>query len=65
MVIVEKLKYDVFDGSWRNWMLRLLCVMVDDLKEIMFGVFEDYENVFVFKDDFDKMNNVWMVEFRV
>jgi hypothetical protein len=29
---------------------------MDDLEEIMLGVFEDREDAFTFEDDFDKMD---------
>lgn len=31
----------------------------------MFGVFKDYEYVFVFEDDFDEFDDVGVVEFGV
>ena len=35
-------------------------MVVDDLEEIMLGVFEDHEYAFAFEDDFDKMDECWM-----
>jgi hypothetical protein len=39
-----------------------LCVVVYDLEKIMFGVFEDHEYTFLFKDNLNQVYQVWMRE---
>lgn len=39
-------------------------MVVDDLEEIMLGVFKDHEDAFAFQNDFDKMYERWVGEFR-
>jgi hypothetical protein len=34
--------------------------MVDDLEQVVFGVFEDHEDAFAFENDLDKMDEGWM-----
>ena len=38
-------------------------MVVDDLKQIMFGILKCHVNAFVFSNDFCKFDNVSMVEF--
>lgn len=33
---------------------------MDDLEEIVLGVFEDHEDAFTFEDDLDKMDEGWV-----
>ena len=35
-------------------------MMMDDLKEVMLGVFEDHEDTFIFEDDFHKIDDIRM-----
>ncbi len=55
---VEQLKHDTFDGGGRDGMPRWLGVVMDDLQEVMLGVFEDHKDAFVFQDDLDKANDI-------
>ena len=38
-------------------------MVVNDLEEIMFSVFENHEDAFVLKNDFDQIDNVRVREF--
>ena len=35
-------------------------MVVDDLEQVVFGVFENHEDAFAFEDDFDQMDEGWM-----
>jgi hypothetical protein len=37
---------------------------MDDLKEVMLGVFEDHEDAFVFQDNFYEPDDIHMAQFR-
>jgi hypothetical protein len=39
-----------------------LCVVVNDLQEVMFTVFKNHENAFVLQDDLDKVDQVGVVK---
>ena len=38
-----------------------LSVVVNDLKKIMLAVFEHHEHAFVLENDFDEMDQIWML----
>jgi len=35
-------------------------VVMDDLEQVVFGVFKHHEDAFTFENDFDKMDEGWM-----
>ena len=50
---IQELEHDALDGCWWNSMPCWLCVVMNDLKEIMLGVFKHHKDTLVFKDDLD------------
>jgi hypothetical protein len=53
LAAVEQLEHDALDGGWWDRMARLLCVVVDDLQQVMFCVLKDHEDALVLEDSFD------------
>lgn len=39
-----------------------LCMVMDDLEQVMFCVLEHHEDTFVFQDDFNQTNDIHMTE---
>ena len=37
--------------------------MVDDLEQVMLGVLENHEDAFVFENDLDQIDDVWVGKF--
>lgn len=61
---VEKLEqYRPDHGRWNRMSLRLGVVM-NDLEQVMLGIFEHHEDALVFQNDFLQLHNVWMVQLR-
>ncbi len=61
---VEKLEEDAFDHWCGNGMAGWLSVMVYDLEEIMFAIFEDHEDAFVFEDNLHEVDKIRVRQFR-
>ena len=59
---IQELKQYGFDRGCRNSMSSWLCVVVNDLQEIMLAVFKDHINAFLLQDDFDQVDQIWMVK---
>ena len=57
---VQKLKHDAFHGGRRDRMSSRLSVMMDDLQQIVLGIFKHHEDAFVFEDDFDEADDIHM-----
>ena len=38
-------------------------MVLDDLEEVVFAVFEDHEDAFVFEDGFDQVDHICVGEF--
>jgi len=60
---VQKLEEDGFDHAGGYGSARWLGVVVDDLQQVVLAVLEDHEDAFVFKNDFDKVDEVWVSKF--
>jgi len=59
---IEKLEEDGLDRGGGNGIAGRLCVMVDDLKQVMLGVLEYHEDAFILQDDFHKVDHVRVVQ---
>jgi hypothetical protein len=55
---LQELVQDGFDGPGGNGLALRLVVVVNDLEQVVFGIFEDYEDALVFQDDFIGMYDV-------
>ena len=61
---VEQLEEDALDGRCRDRVAGRLGVVVDDLKQIVFGVLEHHENALVLEDDLDQVDEVGVGQLR-
>lgn len=59
---VEELEHDAFDGGRGYRMTRLLCVVVDDLQEIMLGVLKHHEYALVLEHDLAEFDDIAVAE---
>lgn len=60
---VEQLKHDAFHGCRWDGVPSWLCVVVNDLEEIVFGILKYHEDALVFEDDFDEPDHVYVAQF--
>jgi len=60
---IEELEEDGFDHTGGYGSAGWLGVVVDDLQEVVLAVLEDHEDTFVFQNDFDKVDEVWVSKF--
>lgn len=62
LAAVEQLEHDALDGLRRHGMARLLCVVVDDLQQVVLGVLKDHEDGFILQDDLVQADDVGVAE---
>lgn len=60
---VQELEEDGADHTGLDCVALRLGVVVDDLEEVMLGIFEDHEDAFVFEYDFFQLDDVGVREF--
>jgi hypothetical protein len=60
---IKQLEHDTLHRSRWNGMTSRLSVVMDDLQEIMLGVFKDHEDAFVFQDDLMEFDDINMTKF--
>lgn len=60
---IQELEEDGFYHGGGDGVAGGLSVVVDDLEEVVFAVFEDHEDAFFFEDDLDEVDEVRVGEF--
>ena len=61
---IEQLEHDALDGAGRDAMARLLRVVVDDLQQVVLGVFEHHEDALVLENDLNQADHIVVLELR-
>jgi hypothetical protein len=62
LTTIQELEHDAFDCCRGNWVTGWLRVVMDDLEEIMLGVFENHVDTLTFQDDFNKPDHIDMTQ---
>jgi hypothetical protein len=63
LAAVEKLKHDALYRCWRDRMPRLLSVVVNNLKQIVFCILKDHKDALVLEHNLTKTNDIVVVKF--
>ena len=58
LTAVQELEHYRFDGWSRDRMASRLGVMMNDLEEVVLGIFENHEDTFILEDNFDEPDDI-------